>query len=228
MKALALDIDGTITNQKGMLDLKAVEIIRNLEEAGVSVFLITGRNFCVTSAITKYLGTCGLAAAENGGIIWNGFKKTCLGVKERAEEGLKVLMKRFSDKIVIVNSPYRETDVLVKRTFDLNEANEALMESGVKARMLDSGVVYHIVDSSVNKGEALRKLAEASKLNVKDVAAIGDNLNDIDMLKAAGFGVAVANAPKALKNVADYICKGEYAEGFKEVVLLIFNELRLK
>lgn len=211
-----------------MLDLEAVEIIRKLEKAGVLVFLITGRNFCVASAIAKYLGTCGLTAAENGGIIWDGFKKTRLGVKERAEEGLKVLMKKFSDKLVVVNSPYRETDILVKRTFDLNEANEALMESGVKARVLDSGVVYHIVDSSVNKGKALRKLAEASKLNLKDIVAIGDNLNDIDMLKEAGFGVAVANAPKALKNVANYICKGEYGEGFKEAMLLIFNELRLK
>ncbi len=211
-----------------MLDLKAVEIIRKLEEKGILVFLITGRNFCVTSAITKYLGTCGLAAAENGGVIWDGSKKLCLGLKEKAKEGLKVLMKKFGDKIVVVNSPYRETDVLVKRTFDLNEANEFLMKSGVEARMLDSGVVYHIVDKSVNKGEALKKLAESARINIKETIAIGDNLNDIDMLKEAGFGVAVANAPKALKDEADYICKKEYAEGFKEAIFLFFKDLGLK
>jgi phosphoglycolate phosphatase (TIGR01487 family) len=208
-----------------MLDLKAVEIIRKLEEKGILVFLITGRNFCVTSAITKYLGTCGLAAAENGGLIWDGFKKTFLGFKEKAEEGLKILMKKFGDKIIIVNSPYRETDVLVKRTFDLNEANEFLIKSGVEARMLDSGVVYHIVDSSVNKGKALKKLAESAGINIKETIAIGDNLNDIDMLKEAGFGVAVANAPKALKDEADYVCKKEYAEGFKEAIFLFFKDL---
>ena len=211
-----------------MLDLEAIEIIRKLEEKGVLTFLITGRNFCVTSAIAKYLGTCGLAAAENGGVIWDGFKKIFLGFKERAEEGLKVLMKKFGDKIVIVNSPYRETDVLVKRTFDLNEANEFLRENGVKARMLDSGVVYHIVDSSVNKGKALIKLAETAGINIKDTVAIGDNLNDIDMLREAGFGIAVGNAPKALKDEADYICKKEFAEGFKEAIFLLFKDLRLK
>jgi phosphoglycolate phosphatase (TIGR01487 family) len=211
-----------------MLDLEAVEIIRKLEETGVSVFIITGRNFCVTSAITKYLGTCGLAAAENGGVVWNGFNKVRLGLKERAEEGLKVLMKKFGDKIIVVNSPYRETDVLIKRTLDLNEANETLMKSNINAHMLDSGVVYHIIDNSVSKGKALRKLAEAAKLNGKDIVAIGDNLNDIDMLREAGFGVAVANAPKALKNVANYTCEKEYAEGFKEAMLLIFNNLRIK
>jgi len=208
-----------------MLDLKAVEIIRKLEEKGILVFLITGRNFCVTSAITKYLGTCGLAAAENGGLIWDGFKKTFLGFKEKAEEGLKILMKKFGDKIIIVNSPYRETDVLVKRTFDLNEANEFLIKSGVEARMLDSGVVYHIVDSSVNKGKALKKLAESAGINIKETIAIGDNLNDIDMFKESGFGVAVANAPKALKDEADYVCKKEYAEGFKEAIFLFFKDL---
>lgn len=206
-----------------MLDLKAIEIIRKLEESGILVFLITGRNFCVTSAITKYLGTCGLAAAENGGIIWDGKKKILLGVKEKAEEGLKALTTKFREKIIVVNSPYRETDILVKRTFDLNEANEFLIKNKVQAHMLDSGIVYHIVDNSVDKGKALRKLADVAGINIKDTIAIGDNLNDIEMLKEAGFGIAVANAPKALKDEADYICRKEYAEGFKEAISLIFK-----
>jgi len=45
------------------------------------------------------------------------------------------------------------------------------------------------------------------------VAAIGDNLNDYEMVRRAGFGVAVANAHPELKEVADWISPphGEHA-----------------
>jgi hydroxymethylpyrimidine pyrophosphatase-like HAD family hydrolase len=38
-----------------------------------------------------------------------------------------------------------------------------------------------------------------------EVCAIGDNLNDQDMVSWAGFGVAMGNAPEALKAVARYV-----------------------
>lgn len=223
-KGLAFDIDGTITNEKGILDLGAVRALRELEEGGIRTFLITGRNFCVTKAITKYLGTCGLCAAENGGILWSGREKIYMGSKRRAEMGLETLRREMGDrKIEVVNSPYREVDIVIKRTVSLSEANEILLRSGVGAHVLDSGAAYHIVDASVSKGEALKKLAGIAGLNAKDVVAIGDNMNDIDMLREAGYGIAVGNAPKALKDQADYVCKAKYAEGFREAIPKIFK-----
>jgi hydroxymethylpyrimidine pyrophosphatase-like HAD family hydrolase len=38
-----------------------------------------------------------------------------------------------------------------------------------------------------------------------EVCAIGDNLNDLDMVSWAGFGVAMGNAPEALRAVAEYV-----------------------
>ena len=37
--------------------------------------------------------------------------------------------------------------------------------------------------------------------------AVGDNLNDIDMVKNSGYGIAVANAYSELKSVAKYTTK---------------------
>lgn len=223
-KGLAFDIDGTITNEAGAIDLEAVRALRELEGKGIRTFLITGRNFCVTKAMAKYLGTCGLCAAENGGILWNGREKIYMGSRRKAEAGLETLRKEMGDrKIEVVNSPYREVDILIKRTVSLSEANEILLRSGVGAHVLDSGAAYHVVDVSVNKGEALKKLAEIAGLSAKDVVAIGDNMNDIDMLREAGYGIAVGNAPKALKDQADYVCKAGYAEGFKEGIPRIFK-----
>ena len=49
--------------------------------------------------------------------------------------------------------------------------------------------------------------------------AIGDNLNDIDLLKSSGVGIAVANAYEPVKEVANYTTKSSASDGgFAEAV----------
>jgi len=51
-----------------------------------------------------------------------------------------------------------------------------------------------------------------------DFLAVGDSLNDIQMLKKAGIGVTVANAHPDIKAVAEFIAKKEYGNGFVEAI----------
>ena len=52
-----------------------------------------------------------------------------------------------------------------------------------------------------------------------DVMAIGDNLNDVDMVKNSGVGVAIANAYSELKDVAKYTTQNSVDDGgFAEAV----------
>ena len=52
----------------------------------------------------------------------------------------------------------------------------------------------------------MRELAGAlQRLEPEEVMAIGDSFNDIPMLEYAGIGVAVANAPEAVRSRADYV-----------------------
>ena len=57
----------------------------------------------------------------------------------------------------------------------------------------------------VNKGAALTALAEHLGISMAQVMAIGDNDNDVSMLEAAGFGVAMGNATPAALAAADYV-----------------------
>lgn len=58
----------------------------------------------------------------------------------------------------------------------------------------------------VNKGSALEILSEKMGLSIdKNVAAIGDNGNDIEMIKKSALGIAVNNAKIEAKIVADYV-----------------------
>lgn len=58
---------------------------------------------------------------------------------------------------------------------------------------------------SDNKGEALKFLAEHYKIPIEYTVAVGDNLNDLSMIIAAGVGVAVGNAVPELKEAADFV-----------------------
>lgn len=57
----------------------------------------------------------------------------------------------------------------------------------------------------VNKGAALRQLCAMLQIDPQRVLAVGDNDNDIPLLQAAGYGVAMGNASPGLKAVADWI-----------------------
>ena len=57
----------------------------------------------------------------------------------------------------------------------------------------------------VDKGRGLAILAEKLGVDIADTIAIGDNFNDLSMIKAAGLGVGVANSADGIKPYCDYI-----------------------
>ena len=63
-----------------------------------------------------------------------------------------------------------------------------------------------VISATSGKGTAIRKITEYFCLQPEDSLAFGDSFNDMDMLQAAGTGVAMGNATPKLKEVADDIC----------------------
>lgn len=71
----------------------------------------------------------------------------------------------------------------------------------------------------VDKGYGLRWLAQYLGLTSDEVIAIGDNYNDVDMIKEAGLGVCVQCATDDIKALSDYVTELDYDEGaVKEVI----------
>lgn len=81
-------------------------------------------------------------------------------------------------------------------------------------------VLVEVAPLGNTKGAALEFLADYYGVALKDVVAVGDHLNDLSMIRAAGVGVAVDNATQALKDEADYISvsndKGAVAKVIKQ------------
>lgn len=79
-------------------------------------------------------------------------------------------------------------------------------------KMVQSGPLYfEFFNPEANKGAALKRLSEMCGFSLEKTAAIGDNENDLEMVKTAGFKAAVENALPVLKNAARIItvCNNE-------------------
>ncbi len=64
---------------------------------------------------------------------------------------------------------------------------------------------FEILPAQTNKGTALRSLCRITGIRQQNAYAIGDYDNDIPMLQAAGFAVAVGNAPARVQRWADLV-----------------------
>ena len=68
-----------------------------------------------------------------------------------------------------------------------------------------------VIGREVNKGRALRAVAESLKVPIQATMAIGDNLNDLDLVQVAGIGVAMGDGDPRVLACADWIT-GTYEE----------------
>lgn len=85
--------------------------------------------------------------------------------------------------------------------------------------------IIEIMPAGVNKGVALRLLAKSLGLRRRQIAAFGDNTNDLPLLRAAGTAVAVHNAVDAVKAEADIITEGKRDQGFNEALKMLIPGL---
>ncbi|MCZ4554469.1 phosphoserine phosphatase [Rhodococcus sp. PvR044] len=99
---------------------------------------------------------------------------------------------------------------------DFVEANTLEIVDG----KLTGRVIGDVVDRAA-KAVALRKFAAQSGVAMEQTVAVGDGANDIDMLNAAGLGVAF-NAKPALREVAD----AALSHPFLDAVLFILGVTR--
>lgn len=70
----------------------------------------------------------------------------------------------------------------------------------------------------VSKEQALYEIAQHYQVSLEQVMTIGDNFNDLPMLRLAGLGVAMDNAPEAVKTEAKAVTKSNNEHGVAEAV----------
>lgn len=115
---------------------------------------------------------------------------------------------------------YPHFDKLTKLTEYLND---------IHAEMIDHrnwGEPFHIIEimnKSMNKAVAVKKVADYYGVPRERIMAFGDETNDLHMLEYAGIGVAMENGVDEAKNVADHITKSNEDDGVAVFLADYFN-----
>lgn len=91
-----------------------------------------------------------------------------------------------------------------KRLLRFQKKHEAWAKG--KCRLIFSNAQYlEVIAEGVSKQTGIEFLTDYLGVDQKNVIAVGDEVNDIEMIRAAGIGVAVQNANPAAKEAADYV-----------------------
>jgi hypothetical protein len=229
LKALLTDVDGTITDQTRRIHTGAVEMIRALVDHEIVVVLASGNTTCFMDALCRMTGTDGSFIAENGGVYRIGYAGTLQikGDQSICRTALAEIQSYYRQKKVeleLYSPTYRFSDLAFARTVPVEEVKDILSKNPVQ--VIDTGYAIHLQSKGITKGTALAALAPELGLSPADFLAIGDGINDAQMLTAAGIGVTIANAHPNTKAAAHEVMEKEYGEGFVEAVKKYFPYLR--
>jgi hydroxymethylpyrimidine pyrophosphatase-like HAD family hydrolase len=109
--------------------------------------------------------------------------------------------------------PKTEADKIVLRAGpeDL-AAIEALLPGDCRAQLCENRLIL-ITARSAGKWNAVRALARDFGISAAEIAAFGDDWNDLEMIQGCGAGVAVANALEEVRAAADFICASNEEDG---------------
>ena len=121
------------------------------------------------------------------------------------------LLKTFDTNKVIYMSPSAEK---------LEEAKAEVLRTVDRSRitMYRSGNFLEVMPSGYDKGSAIDALSDYYKVPASQIMALGDDYNDIPMLKKAGWSVAMGNAVPEAKAAAKYITDTNNNDGVAKAI----------
>lgn len=215
----AVDIDGTITeNGGGRIHLDALDALRRLTNMGHNVIFVTGRSSVEGFLLSVFGGTTKVAVGENGGCITlDSNEHILLGNIEECKTALDTIQSSIDN---VVEKPVfpRMTEVVLERTFDLNEARKILSEKNIDVELSDSQYAYHINSPGIDKGTGFNEIMKKMSINSDDVIAIGDSATDVPLFKVAKTSVALGNAADDVKSEANIVVSAKAGDGVLEAL----------
>ncbi len=228
VKAISLDIDGTITYRDRRLSVEALKAIRLAERLGLPVMLVTGNSVPFAEAAAVFIGTSGPVIAEDGGALslkGEGTMRKRVFLTDMDEEWIlwSELKKRFPEAELSYSTMERKAGLVITRKVSVEAVRKIIEELGLNLIAVDSGFAIHIKKPWINKGTGIEKACEYLGIKSSEVAHVGDGENDLDAFRVVGYRVAIAQAPDSLKEKADYITKKPYGDGGAEAVLHILE-----
>ncbi len=158
-------------------------------------------------------------------------KRTHINIVQNIEKYIEDSGKEKFLKITVCDESQFIFNSIMKRLklidgIDVLET-EYMSRKKIKSGTEDVNIQYfytEVTNKNVNKWSAIEFLLKELNINKEEVVAIGDNMNDIEMIQNAGLGIVMGNSNPKMKEIADEIVSDNNSEG----VLEAFNKFILK
>lgn len=122
-----------------------------------------------------------------------------------------------SDKMVfnsIINKLKKLRDIYV---LEVTHMSKKIIKHGTEE--IEISYFYtEISNNNVNKWTAIEKLIEILNISKEEVMAIGDNVNDKEMIENAGIGIVMGNASPYMKELAGEVVASNNEDGVAEAI----------
>lgn len=245
-KALALDLDGTLTDSKKKVPQGNKEAIARAIEAGVKIILASGRPVFGITPVAKeleldkkggyilaYNGGCILdcrtgeqlsatimpqeciadicSLARDNGVYAVTYADTQIAAESDTDEYVKNEAVCNGTTIMKVDDLQKYVDYPVEKFLVVGEhekllpVQKALLEKheGVINAFFSESYFLEVVPAGVAKDASLEKLLNMLGITSGELAACGDGMNDIPMLRYAGLAAVMENAYPEVRKYAD-------------------------
>lgn len=239
-KLIALDMDGTMLNDASEVSEENEKWIHKALDAGVDVIFSTGRGFQSAYPFAQQLKLETPMITVNGGEIWSRphvlHQRIQLGsmyvkqLHQLARAYPEVWYWAYST-VGIYNKENWFQDAENYDSYhwlkfgyytEDDAAREAILAEVQSWGALEiSNSSPHNIElnpQGVSKASALRELCKVMNIDMSQVVAAGDSLNDIAAIREAGLGVAMANAQEEVKLAADVVTLSNNEHGVAELI----------
>lgn len=245
--AVVIDLDGTLIGRDEHVSPVVAEAVAELA-AIVPVSIASGRE---PSDVLRFAAQLGLKApqvSDNGAVILDpGSGRTLQSFPMPARPAEVVVRRLDRLQISFIATHAEGTAVALAEipSWDLARVSALdLDEAGADriAAEFDGASDLHVVKASlpynglwavdftgagIDKGTAVRRVAEMLGTETERMVAIGDSYNDVSMLRECGLAIAMGDSPQQVKAVADHLAPAVDEDGLAVAIQqFVFPRLR--
>lgn len=242
-EVLILDLDGTtIPSVRNGMPSERVKVAVRAANKFVKVCVATGRPLDLATEILKVLEINGPCVLDGGAEIIDIGNNKIVFKKHLSLETQRQIVKicqRFA--IICYASESKTSTIPLAKPSDVTVETGKLYIDGISKEIalslveelesVDSIACHlssswsrgnvvdvHITDVEATKKHGVEQLLQMFGVKKNQVIGVGDNHNDLPMLEAVGFKVAMGNSPPEVKAAADYVTASVDNDGVVEVI----------
>ncbi|WP_251898957.1 Cof-type HAD-IIB family hydrolase [Lactiplantibacillus paraplantarum] len=222
IKRIVSDIDGTLVDDQGQLLPATIKGVQAAVAQGAQMVLASARSPKGMFGIAQQLGINSTMIAYNGALTATTDVNDQLTVYEQC-----AIQPRVTDLAVwLKRTPTPVHKIMIMADPDVIQAIEQRLMSDEFEQLAvyrSKDTYLEIVAAGVTKAAALIKLLQDDQVTPAEAIAFGDNFNDVAMLQTGGVGIAMANAPQAVKNAANTVTTDNNHDGIQATLARYFS-----